>query len=108
MPDLEGRITDVEQRVDAFESGLDDIRTARRHDVELLSALRQTQVEHSAVLADHTAILAEHTAILAEHSAMHAEHTRRFDRIDRTLGELTVGMHAIEGLLTRLVEDEGS
>lgn len=99
MPDLEGRITDVEHRVDTVESGLDDVRTARRHDVEQLSALRQTQVEHSTILA-------EHSAILVEHSAMHAEHTRRFDRIDSTLGELTVGMHAIERLLTRLVEDD--
>ncbi len=99
MPDLEGRLTDVEHRVDVVESGVDDVRTARRHDVELLTALRQTQVEQSAVLADHSAVLAEHSTVLAEH-------TRRFDRIDSALGGLMVDVHAIERIPTRLTEDD--
>ncbi|WP_370323788.1 hypothetical protein [Euzebya sp.] len=113
MSDLEGRMTDAEHRLDVVEADLGDISTARGHDVALLTALRQTQVEHSTVLAqqsgilaEHSATLAEHSATLARHSAMHAEHTRRFDQIDSALGTLTVGMHAIERLLTRLVEDE--
>lgn len=59
--------------------------------IELLNALRTTQAEHSRTLVDHSRTLAEHTG--------------RFDSIDENLGRLTHGMHAIESLLRRLLDE---
>lgn len=99
MPDLEQRVGDLETRVDqlaidaAHATNLGatatrealTAREAHQRNIALLNALRETQ---------------------AEHSRMHAEHSRRFDAIDGTLGQLTLGMHTIDGLLRRLI-DEG-
>ncbi|WP_166348321.1 hypothetical protein [Phytoactinopolyspora limicola] len=134
MPDLEDRVAALEERVDQIDvQGRDATtlaaiatrdalasRDAHLKNVELLGALRETQAEHSATLAEqsatlaeHTATLAEHTATLAEHSATLAEHTatlaehgRRLDSIDGKLGQVTVGVYTIEGLLRGLVEDQ--
>lgn len=104
MSDLEPRVTNLETRVDeltvevrrATDLGVEASRNAKtaqaahQHNVRLLTALRRTQAEHTATLAEHTATLAEHTG--------------RFDRIDASLARLTVGMHAIEGTLRRLID----
>ena len=58
---------------------------AHRRNIELLNALLQTQAEHSRILA---------------------EHGGRLDAIDGKLGRLTLGMHTIESLLHRPVEEE--
>jgi len=54
--------------------------------IELLNALRKTQAEHSQTLA---------------------EHGGRLDSIDGKLGQLALGVHTIESLLRRLVDDGG-
>jgi hypothetical protein len=115
VPDLEERVRALESRMNVLETetrhGTDiaviaarealTAREAHQKNIELLNALRVTQAEHSATLAENTAILAEHTAILAEH-------TSRLDAIDGKLGMLTVGVHTIESLLRRLVDEDGS
>jgi hypothetical protein len=78
VPSLEERVTTLEAPLTA--------RDAHRKNIELLNALRVTQAEHSATLADHTS---------------------RLDAIDGKLGTLTVGMHTIETLLRRRVDEEG-
>jgi hypothetical protein len=45
---------------------------------------------------------------LAEHSATLAEHTGRLDSIDGKLGILTVGVHSIETMLRRLIDEDGN
>ena len=62
--------------------------------IELLNALRKTQAEHSQTLGEHGHVL--------------AEHSRRLDSIDGKLGQVTLGVHTIESLLRRLVDEEGS
>lgn len=105
MVTLEDRVAALETRVDelaletrhAFTVGVTasrDALTAReahQHNIELLNALRETQ--------------AEHTQTLAEHSRMHDEHRQRFDAIDGKLAQLAVGMHTVESLLRRALED---
>jgi len=128
VPDLEGRVTALETRVDTLTTEVrhaTDLgvtasrealtaRAAHQQNIELLNALRMTQAEHgrtlaehSQTLAEHTQTLAEHTQTLAEHGRTLAEHTGRFDSIDGKLGQLTLGMHTIESLLRRLIEDDG-
>jgi uncharacterized coiled-coil protein SlyX len=108
VPDLEERVRALESRMNVLETetrhGTDiaviaarealTAREAHQKNIELLNALRVTQAEHSATLAEHTAILAEHTS--------------RLDAIDGKLGMLTVGVHTIESLLRRLVDEDGS
>jgi hypothetical protein len=108
MPTLEQRVTALETRVDelatqnghtadlAVVAGREALtaREAHQKNIELLNALRKTQAEQSKVLADHTKVL--------------ADHTQRLNAIDSKLGGLAVGMHTIERLLTRLVDDEGA
>jgi hypothetical protein len=104
MPDIEDRVAALETRVDDLtvevRHATDVSRTAstaHQKNVALINAIRETQAEHSRILA---------------------EHDRRFDTIDRRfdtidgrmnaidgkLGQLTLGMHAIESLLRRMVE----
>ncbi|NEE00869.1 hypothetical protein [Phytoactinopolyspora halotolerans] len=108
MSSLEERVTALESRVDdlAARNGhtagiaveaAHDARTARdahQQNIELLNALRKTQAEHSRALA--------------EHGRMLAEHSERLDSIDGKLGQLTVGVHTIESLLHRLVDEDGT
>ena len=98
MASLEERVTALEARVDQLtleqEHSTDTAvmaarealtaRQAHQKNIELLNALRKTQAEHSGTLADHT---------------------QRLDRIESSLGVLTVGVHSIESLLTRLVSE---
>lgn len=65
---------------------------AHHKNIELLNALRDTQGEH-------TRILGEHTRILGEHSAQR-------DSIRGVLGQVTVGVHAIEMLLRSQTQDD--
>jgi hypothetical protein len=99
VPSIEERVTALEFRVDRL--GADgqhatDIavvaarealtaREAHQRNIELLNALRTTQMEHSRVLD---------------------EHSRRFDTFDAKFGQLTVGMHTVESLLRRLVDED--
>jgi hypothetical protein len=110
---LEERVTALEERVDqltldsryAVHTSL-AARDAHLKNIELLNALRQTQVEqggtlksHGTMLAEHSAVLAEHSAVLAEHSAVLNEHSVLLNEHTTILGKLLVGMHAIESLL---------
>lgn len=127
MPDLAGRVTALETRVDTLTTEVrhaTDLgviasrealtaREAHQQNIELLNALRMTQAEHgraladhSRTLADHSRTLSDHSRILSDHSRTLAEHTGRFDSIDGKLGQLTLGMHAIESLLRRLVDED--
>ena len=70
---------------------------AHQRNIDLLNALRETQAEHSRVLAEHSRVL--------------AEHGRRLDGIDTNLdavhgklGQLALGMHTIEDLLRRALD----
>lgn len=101
MPSLEERVTALEARVDelAAENGhTADIavlaardaltaRDAHQRNIELLNALRKTQAEHGRTLS---------------------EHSERLDSIDGKLGQLTVGVHTIESLLRRLIDEDGT
>lgn len=106
MPDLEYRVTALETRVDQLTA---DVRHAKdvgvtasrealtateahQRNIELLNALRTTQAEHS--------------RILEEHDRRFDAIDRRFDAIDGKLGQLALGMHSIESLLTRLVDED--
>jgi hypothetical protein len=103
-------------------------RKAQAKNIELLNALRVTQAEHTETLAEHGRILGEHGRMLGEHGRMLGEHGKRLDSIESKLGEhgrilgehgkrldsidnklgrLAVGMYTIEGLLRRLVDEEG-
>jgi hypothetical protein len=107
VPSLEERVTILEAQLAEIRAESDHATTmavvaarealtardAHRKNIELLNALRVTQAEHTATLAGHTATLADHTS--------------RLDAIDGKLGQLTVGVHTIESLLRRLVDDEG-
>jgi hypothetical protein len=100
VPDLEERVRALESRMNLLEAetrhGTDiaviaarealTAREAHQKNIELLNALRVTQ----------------------------AEHTQRLDAvegrlytIDGKLGQLTVGVHTIESLLRRLVDEDG-
>lgn len=106
MADLEDRVTALETRVDelAIEvSQTNDLsvtaardaltgRQAHQRNIELLNALRKTQAEHSRVLAEHSRTL--------------GGHGERLESIDGKLGQLTLGMHTVESLLRRLVEED--
>jgi chromosome segregation ATPase len=125
---LEERVTAMEQRAEQLATENEhstDIavvaarealtaREAHQKNIELLNALRKSQAEHSRTLAEHSRILADHSRILTEHSRTLAEHTTqldsidvRLDSIDGKLGVVTVGVHSIESLLARLVNDAG-
>lgn len=69
-------------------------REAHQKNIELLNALRKTQ--------------AEHTQLFSEHSEILNRHDQRLDSMDGKLGQLTVGMHSIEMLLSRLVDEDGA
>lgn len=111
MPDLEGRVTALETRVEVLRAEVQHstdlgitatrealtAREAHQRNIELLNALRTTQAEHSRTLADHSRTLVDQSRTLAEH-------TGRFDSIDEKLGRLTLGMHTIESLLRRLLD----
>lgn len=106
MPDLEGRVTALETRVDMLRAEVQHstdlgitatrealtAREAHQRNIELLNALRTTQAEHSRTLVDHSRTLAEHTG--------------RFDSIDEKLGRLALGMHTVESLLRRLLDED--
>jgi archaellum component FlaC len=117
-----GEVQDLEERVRALESRMNLLESETRHgtdiaviaarealtareahqkNIELLNALRVTQAEHSAILAEHTEILGAHSSRLDRIEG-------RLGTIDGKLGGLTVGMHTIESLLRRLVDEEGS
>ena len=110
MADLD----DLDHRVSRLEHEVAHLRTSAQHatdvagnahnkamtaeaahhkNIELLNALHRTQ--------------AEHAQVLAEHSRRFDAVDRRLDAIDEKLGGLATGTHAVEQLLTRLVEDEG-
>jgi hypothetical protein len=98
-------VPSLEERVTALEARVEDLATETRHrtdlavmasrealtareahqkNIELLHALRHTQMEHGQRLDTIDS---------------------RLDHVDGKLGKLTVGMHAIEGLLRRLIND---
>jgi hypothetical protein len=101
-------MSSLEERVAALEARVEELSTETRHgtdlavtaarealtareahqkNVELLNALRKTQAEHGQTLA---------------------EHGKRLEAIDGKLGMLTVGVHTIESLLRRLVNEGGT
>jgi hypothetical protein len=108
MPSLDDRFTALEARVDgltadshhAIELAVSSARealTARdahQKNIELLNALRRNQGEQTQTLADHGRKLDEHDV--------------RLDSIDGKLGQITVGVHAIESMLTRLVDEDNT
>ncbi|MEU6216524.1 hypothetical protein ABZ845_03235 [Streptomyces sp. NPDC047022] len=80
---------------------LEQGRTLKQHS-ELLGALVAGQVEHGGVLAEHSKILADHSKILGEHSKILGEHSKTLAEHGKTLGEhsqmlrsLTAGQAAI-------------
>lgn len=77
-----------------------DARLWPKHNVELLRALRETQMQHSEILDEHTQMLTEHGRLLAEHGL-------RLSAIEGRLGTITVGVHDIQLMLKHLVEREG-
>lgn len=127
-------MTSLEDRTDALEARVEQLAAENQHstrlavsaarealnaqnahqkNVRLLSTVRETQAEHTKMLVQHGKTLEEHGKRLDEHDrrfdaidAKLVQHDRRFDTIDTKLGLLTVGMHSIESLLGRLV-DEG-
>ncbi len=115
MPSLEDRVAALEARVEELSAetrhGTDlavtaarealTARDAHQKNIELLNALRRTQAEHSQTLAGHSHTLAGHSQTLAEHG-------QRLEAIDGKLGMLTVGVHTIESLLRRLVNEGGT
>lgn len=129
MPDLEGRVSVLETRVDvravdsqhavdtatAAARNAVTAKDAHRKNIQLLSALRQTQIEHGQLLDEHSRKLDEHSRKLDEHGAILRRHEERLDSIDGRLGDIdgrlgqiTVGVHAIELMMRRLVDDDTS
>jgi len=68
--------------------------------VELLRALRETQMQHSETLDEHTQMLTEHGRMLTEHGL-------RLNGIEGTLGTINLGVHDIQPMLKHLIEREG-
>lgn len=107
------RMTTLETRVDRHDVAIADVtersdvasREARMamqahlQNVALLNAMRATQAEHTKTLVRHEARLDTIDGRLGSLED-------RMGSIEGTLGGLTVGMHAIEGLLQRLVDSE--
>ena len=114
MSTIEERVTVLEERVErlafngqhthdvAVVAARDALtaREAHQRNIELLNALRKTQMEHTQTLAEHGRVLAEHTGRMNSIDG-------RMDSIDGKLGQLTLGMHTIESLLRRLVNESG-
>jgi hypothetical protein len=110
---LEERVTVLEARVDVLAVKVErdheiawtsyreaqDARVWHRQNVELLRAVRETQIQQGETLEEHLQQLAEHGRLLAEHG-------RRLDGIDGKLGMLTVGMHDIQRMLKHLIDRE--
>lgn len=125
----------LERRVDALESRVDELAgetrqatavsaaasqdaatalAAHRQNTRLLTALRGTQAEHSRTLAEHSrrfdAIDARFDGIDARLDALDGRLgavEARLVAVDGTLGRMTVGMHTIESLLRRALDDAG-
>lgn len=112
MPDLEHRVTALETRVEQLTAEVRHVtdvgvtasretltaREAHQKSIELLNALRTTQTEHGRRLDEHSRRL---DAIEQRLDAIE----QRLDSIAGTLGQLALGMHTIESLLTRLLDD---
>ncbi|MGI8574954.1 MAG: hypothetical protein ACR2MA_06350 [Egibacteraceae bacterium] len=133
MTSLETRVDQLAtQTAHATETGLTaarealTAREAHQQNIELLNALRQTQLEQGQTLDEHTRTLDEHTRTLAEHTRILDEHSHiltahsgrldshdarldsidaRLDSIDDKLGALMLGMHTVESLLRRLASE---
>ena len=76
----------------------------------VLNAVRETQLEQGAVLAEHSRTLLEHTRMLAEQAEVLAEHSARFDAVDARFDavdarfdRLETEVRTIGGTLTELV-----
>lgn len=122
-----------ERRVDALESRVDELAgetrqatagsaasqdaatalAAHRQNTRLLTALRGTQAEHSRTLAEHSrrfdAVDARFDGIDVRLDALDGRLgavEARLVAVDGTLGRMTVGMHTIESLLRRALDDE--
>jgi hypothetical protein len=107
MPSSEKRVDVLETRVDELKSlpreavrvsataSRDAVpaRQAEQRNMQLLNGLRETQAEHSRILVDQSQVL--------------ADRSQRFDSIDATLARLTVGVHTIESLLRRALDEDG-
>lgn len=114
MAELERRVDALEERVDDLYDDVPQVAAvgaatsrdavqaleAHRHNTRLLNALRVTQAEHSRAHDEHRA---RFDVMDARFDTVDA----RLDAVERTLGRVTVGMHTIESLLRRALDDEG-
>jgi hypothetical protein len=92
-------VATLDERVAALESELRAMREewvvvqqAPLLNARMLSALRETQVEHGRTLAEHGRTLAEHGRTLAEHTA--------------ALGEIRHSLGTVVGMLQTLIDRE--
>lgn len=109
MTSLEERVAALETRVEelaAHSEHATDLavtaarealtaREAHQRNIELLNALRKTQAEHTQLLAEHGHRLDSIDAKLED-----------LDGIKGSLGVLTAGMHTLQLMLGRLVEED--
>jgi DNA-binding Lrp family transcriptional regulator len=77
-----------------------EFKAAMSGHTRVLNALRETQIEHTAVFAEHGAILAEHSTILAEHSTILAEHSTILAEHSTILAEHTTTLAEHTTILT--------
>lgn len=99
MPELDDRVDVLETRVDAHDDEVGraarqamTATEAHRRNIELLNALRETQ--------------AEHTRRLGSIETRVGSIETRVGSIDGTLGQMALGMHAIESILARMAGND--
>lgn len=97
-------MTGPEDRVGALETRVDELEVDVRHATDVGSEARRIALGAEAAHQRNIELLNALRVTQAEHRRMHTEHSRRFDTIDSKLGQLTVGMHAIESMLQTLIE----
>lgn len=100
---VDGLTVEVRQAADVSAAASRDAQVAlaaHRRNTRLLNALRETQADHS---RRFDVIHARLEGIDARLEGIDA----RLNRFDGTFGRLTVGMHTIESLLRRALDDAG-
>ena len=83
-----------------------EVRAELRAHTQVLTSLRETQLEQGQVLAEHTQVLAEHTQVLAEQSQVLAEQSQVLAEQGQTMragfASVHAGMEQIVALLDRV------
>jgi ABC-type transporter Mla subunit MlaD len=108
----EDRMTVAEHRLDDVEGVAarasrlaESALTAHRYNIRMLNALAETQAEHSARFDRIDQRLDRVDQRLDRVDQRLDRVDQRLDEVGGSLGRLTAGMHTIESLLRRVVDD---